>query len=185
MHRDSDDKDYYYAHDHLYSVVALIDDGGNVVERYEYDAYGKAHILSSAYSVLSSAQYGNPYFFTGRRLDELDNGNFEIYYYRARYYDTYMARFYQPDPLGYVDGLNLYEYVVGNPVAHTDPLGLVKAEIEIVWHIEGTEGWYYSLFGQNSILVVLDVDSEDRCVFSGKPKQPIRTQTHRKLWSEI
>ena len=28
MHRESDSEDYYYAHDHLYSVAGLIDDGG-------------------------------------------------------------------------------------------------------------------------------------------------------------
>jgi len=89
MHRQSDDEDYYYAQDHLYSVVALIDDSGNVVERYEYDAYGKAHILSSAYSALSSTQYGNPYYFTGRRLDVLDNGNLKNQHSRHRTYDTY------------------------------------------------------------------------------------------------
>ncbi len=33
--------DLYYAHDHLFSPVALIESDGDVVERYEYDAYGK------------------------------------------------------------------------------------------------------------------------------------------------
>jgi len=37
---DGDANDYYYVHDHLYSPVALVSSGGNVVERYEYDAYG-------------------------------------------------------------------------------------------------------------------------------------------------
>jgi len=132
MHRESDSEVYYYAHDHLYSVVALIDDTGTVVERYEYDAYGKAHILSSAYSVLSSTQYGNPYFFTGRRLDTLDNGNLLTMHYRP-----YTARFLQHDSfavvppeellplLQYWDGMNLYQYVLGKPVHISDPWGLM------------------------------------------------------------
>ena len=45
MHRQSDGEDYYYGQDHLYSTVVLLDDGGSVVERYEYDAYGTAHIM--------------------------------------------------------------------------------------------------------------------------------------------
>jgi len=90
----------------------------------EYDAYGKTTILSSAYSVLSSAQYGNPYFFTGRRLDVLDNGNLLIYHHRHRTYDTYTARFLQHDPLEYADGLNRYEYVRGAPTQLGDPYGL-------------------------------------------------------------
>jgi len=107
----------------------LIDDGGSVVERYEYDAYGKTTILSSAYSVLSSAQYGNPYFFTGRRLDELDSGSHEIMYYRHRTYDAQTGRFMQQDPLaalddGYIDGMSLYQYVESRPTVYTDSYGL-------------------------------------------------------------
>jgi hypothetical protein len=34
------------------------------------------------------------------------------------------ARFIQPDPLGYDDGMNMYGYVGGDPVNFTDPTGL-------------------------------------------------------------
>ena len=57
------------------SPVALFDDNGAVVERCEYDAYGKVQVLSSQFLVLSSqflvlssSQPGNPYTFTGREL---------------------------------------------------------------------------------------------------------------------
>ncbi len=33
--------DYYYINDHLNSVVAVVDEDGDILERYEYDAYGK------------------------------------------------------------------------------------------------------------------------------------------------
>jgi len=140
MHRESDSEVYYYAHDHLYSVVALIDDSGNVVERYEYDAYGTVHIMDASYNSRTTSSYGNPYTFTGRRLDVLDNGNKDIYYYRERYYGPYVARFYQQDPRGinpagrpinrfgaleqYGDGMSLYEYIRSDPVKQNDPLGL-------------------------------------------------------------
>jgi YD repeat-containing protein len=45
MMTDSGSNDYYYAHDHLFSPAALIDDNGTVVERYEYDAYGDCNVL--------------------------------------------------------------------------------------------------------------------------------------------
>ena len=35
----------FYVHDHLYSPAALAAWGGAVIERYEYDAYGRAYIL--------------------------------------------------------------------------------------------------------------------------------------------
>lgn len=50
-------------------------------------------------------------------------------YYRHRYYDTYAARFCQPDLLEYLDGLNLYEYTSGNPVLFLDFWGLLGYKI--------------------------------------------------------
>ncbi|MCK4830194.1 RHS repeat-associated core domain-containing protein, partial [bacterium] len=121
---------YYYHTNALCSIVALSDSAGDIVEHYRYDAYGKPEIfvgagvdgiwftgddVAAAYSVV-----GNPYLFTGRRLDE-ETG---FYYYRARYYGPERGRFLQRDPLGYVDGMNLYEYADNNTVNLTDPLGL-------------------------------------------------------------
>jgi len=60
MHRQSDGEDYYYGHDHLYSTVVLLDDGGGVVERCEYDAYGTAHIMDASYNSRTVSSFGNP-----------------------------------------------------------------------------------------------------------------------------
>ena len=70
----------------------------------------------------------NPYCFTGRRLDFIDTGNRQLYHYRARTYDPLHGRFNQRDPAGYVDGMNLYEYVGSTPLGTTDPLGLFDWE---------------------------------------------------------
>ena len=48
-----------------------------------------------------------------------------LYYYRARHYDPTIGRFLQPDPIGYADGLNMYQYVGSNPVIFVDPTGLI------------------------------------------------------------
>ena len=116
-------QDLYYAHDHLYSPVALLDDTGAVVERCEYDAYGEVQVLSSEFLVLSSSQYGNPYYFTGREVDWFDNGNLTLQHNRHRYLSQYMGRWLSHDSLGYVDGLNLNDYVLSNPINLLDPIG--------------------------------------------------------------
>ena len=117
-------EDYYYLHDHLYSPAALLDDTGADVERYEYDAYGSVRILNSEFSILNSSQYGNPHAFTGRQLDILDNGTLHHMHYRHRDYSPQLGRFMQHDPLEYINSLNLYEYVVSNPLSYLDPWGL-------------------------------------------------------------
>jgi RHS repeat-associated protein len=48
----------------------------------------------------------------------------KLYCLRLRWYSTEMGRFIQRDPLGYVDGMNLYQYVEGMPITSMDPLGL-------------------------------------------------------------
>ncbi|MCK4999842.1 MAG: RHS repeat-associated core domain-containing protein, partial [Anaerohalosphaera sp.] len=116
--------------DHLHSPTAILNiNNGSILERYEYNAYGKATVWNSTFTTstttsTTTSSYGNPYLFTGRRLDTLDTGDFEVMYYRNRYYDTETGRFLQKDPAGYVDGMNLYEYVQSKPVFGLDPYGL-------------------------------------------------------------
>jgi RHS repeat-associated protein len=139
----------YYLHDHLSSPVALTDNDGVVVERYEYDAYGKCYILEPNFAPDPDGKpdVGNPFMFTGRETDFLDNGNLKIMNYRHRYYDTYTGRFTTHDPLGidptgginnpfallqqYTDDLNLYQYTHDNPVINSDSMGLTLVPIRI------------------------------------------------------
>ncbi|MHC4621387.1 MAG: RHS repeat-associated core domain-containing protein, partial [Planctomycetota bacterium] len=89
--------------------------------------------------------FTNPYYFTGRRVDILDNGSLKIQYNRNRYYDYYTGRWLTQDPLGYADGRNLYEYAKGNPLTAFDPFGgrtwlADEPDFDIDWHFE--DDWY-------------------------------------------
>lgn len=113
---------YYYNTDGLGSVRQVLNSSGTIVESYDYDPYGNVTIYNSSLTDITSSGSGidNPYMFTGRRFDE-ETG---IYHYRARQYDPAIGRFLQRDPLGYYDSMNMYEYVVSNPVNWVDPYGL-------------------------------------------------------------
>ncbi|BBJ24476.1 RHS repeat-associated core domain-containing protein [Candidatus Nitrotoga sp. AM1P] len=118
---------YYYHQNSLWSVEAVTDSAANVVERYAYDVYGLPAIFNGVGAAVAPNPWGtphsttgNPWMFTGRQLDE-ETG---IYFYRARYYDTVNGRFLQRDPLGYGNGMNLYEFVRSNPSNWLDPTGM-------------------------------------------------------------
>jgi RHS repeat-associated protein len=91
------------------------------VEGYQYDAYGVPAVLSSNFSTVlgSVSTVGNPYMFTGQRLDP-ETG---LMYFKNRYYSPTLGRFLSRDPKEDVD-INLFSYVGDRPTAAVDPLGL-------------------------------------------------------------
>jgi RHS repeat-associated protein len=115
---------YFYHANHQGSIMALTDNVGSVITRYDYTPYGR--------TTETAAASANPFRYTGREYEADD-----LYYYRARYYDPTAGRFFSEDPIGFAAGdTNLYRYVGGNPVNFVDPSGniaplLIWAGIEI------------------------------------------------------
>jgi len=130
---------YYYFHDALGSVVALLNNSGSVVESYHYTPFGFPTVCEAAGTdgkwltnddiqrqIPIESGYGNPYMFTARRWEHYTG----LYYYRARFYSPNLGRFLQPDPIGYYDSMNLYQYCLNNSVNFVDPLGLAITSLE-------------------------------------------------------
>ena len=95
----------YALHDRQFSVMALANTSGTVVERYKYDSYGAVKFQDANGSDLGTqtSAYGNPFTFTGRRLDQWDDLGLSLMYYRLRYYNPAHGRFTGRDPFGWVD----------------------------------------------------------------------------------
>jgi len=110
----------YYHADGLGSIVALTDGSGAVLERYQYDAFGTTRMTDPAGAVRTNSVVANRFAFTARELDA-ETG---LYHYRARTYSPSLGRFLQRDPVGYSADINIYRYVLNNPILFNDPLGL-------------------------------------------------------------
>jgi RHS repeat-associated protein len=113
----------YYHHDGLGNTLALTDTTGQVVERYSYDAFGKAHIFDAAFSPLPASLQNNRFLFTGREwIAELN-----LYDYRNRVYSAELGRFLQTDPIRFNAGdVNVYRYVRNSVNNYGDPIGLLQ-----------------------------------------------------------
>ncbi len=140
----------HYVQDVLGSTTALTDATGAAVERYTYDAYGKTVIEDGpSTTVRARSIYANPLRWTGQRSDD----GVSLYQFLYRTFSSTLGRWLQHDPLRYVDGVNLYEYVAGNPLLFTDPLGLcdnqTDKDVEI-WirgylaHRENAKAWIHA-----------------------------------------
>jgi RHS repeat-associated protein len=79
----------YALQNSTYSIHALVNDAGTVVERYSYTPYGEVTIQNAAGAVLPASAVGNVYLFTGRELDA-ETG---LYHFRARAYSPKFGRF--------------------------------------------------------------------------------------------
>jgi RHS repeat-associated protein len=100
---------------HLYSVAAITNTAGQVVERYSYNAYGVRSVKNPANVVIAKSVVGNDRGFTSYKLDA-ETG---LYAARARMYSARLGRFITRDPLrlsqffpkagdGYQDGVSLF-----------------------------------------------------------------------------
>lgn len=115
----------YYHRNQQYSITALTDGGGAIVERYAYTAYGQVTFADASGTVQAASASNNRYTYTGREWDE----GLNLYHFRARMYDAVVGRFCSRDPVGYSDGMMTYGYVGNNPASWTDAMGLERTVV--------------------------------------------------------
>ncbi len=102
---------------HQNSSAIEIDQEGNLVSYEEYFPYGgTAFIAGDSTREVELKEYR----YMGKERDDTTS----LYYYGHRYYAPWMGRWLSPDPIGPDDDLNLYQFVLSNPINLVDADGL-------------------------------------------------------------
>lgn len=108
---------YLPIHDIQGNVSCLVSPDHNV-ETYRYSAFGEEKIYFNK-SFISYSYFNNSWRFSSKRKDESD-----LIYYGRRYYDPEFGRWLTTDPQGFIDGINLYAFVLNDPLIKVDLYGL-------------------------------------------------------------
>lgn len=112
-------QDYYYIKNVANDILSVVDNMGNVICGYSYDAWGN---VTDIYGDISIANI-NPYRYKSYYYDK-ETG---WYFLQTRYYDPEIRRFISMDDASDVVDEeidpNLYAYCCGDPVNLSDPTG--------------------------------------------------------------
>src|SRR5690606_10798288 len=106
---------YQYGN-HLGSVALELDGDAAIISYEEYHPYGTAAYRAVGDGVRATRKR---YRYTGMERDEETGLN----YHTARYYLPWLGRWGSVDPLGLVDGFNIYRYARNSPLTVSDRSG--------------------------------------------------------------
>ena len=111
----ANDERYFMVSDRQESSRQVVDDRGNVRAQYDYDPYGAEQKVSG--------ELDSDVGYSGLIRHKATGLAFALF----RSYDALQGRWLNRDPVGETGGVNLYEYVLGNPLSWSDPSGLTAS----------------------------------------------------------
>ncbi|WP_303315887.1 SpvB/TcaC N-terminal domain-containing protein [Flavivirga abyssicola] len=135
----------YNLSNHLGSSTLELDEHANVISYEEYHPFG-----TTAYQAQNSAikAAAKRYRYTGMERDE-ETG---LEYHKARYYIPWLGRWLNSDPLGMIDGANLYKYGRNNPIKLVDINGTESIDLGLYEVVEDMPESFFSFTGNRGDL---------------------------------
>jgi RHS repeat-associated protein len=119
--RENGEERLYSLADPNWNVIAICNAVGNVVERYNYNAFGKRNVFDSGFTVKADSDFNWNRTFTGQVLDS----ETDLILYRNRFYSATLGRFVTRDPVAYSsEDMNIYRYTINNIMKYIDLYGL-------------------------------------------------------------
>ena len=111
----------FYHADGNGNVTALVNSAGTLQASYKYDPFGRYLGQSGALATANVLRFSSkPWVgFNG-------STSAGLYSYGYRFYDPYLQRWVNRDPIGEEEGPNLYAIVSNNTLSTFDPFGLEK-----------------------------------------------------------
>lgn len=108
----------FYAFDFIGHTIALVDEAGNISDKYAYDLFGNFFN--------HEGESKQPFTFLGKY--GIQNEGEELYYIRARFYDASVGTFiskdtYPADPIN-TQSFNRFHYALNDPLTYVDIDGL-------------------------------------------------------------
>ena len=99
----------------------ILDSQGNICRLIDpaTKSIASSYVFTAFGETVSATSDDNPWRFASKRLDPELN----LIHFGKRYYDPELGRWLSVDPMGFVDSMNLYQYVLNNPFYYTDPDG--------------------------------------------------------------
>lgn len=110
---------YFYQTDHLGAPQRMVASSGQVVWEARFKAFGRVDNYRAA--VMNKLRLPGQYY------DDETGLHHNVF----RDFDPEIGRYLQSDPLGIIDGPNIYVYARSNPLTSSDPLGLFAFAIPL------------------------------------------------------
>ncbi|CAG8872182.1 RHS repeat domain-containing protein [Pseudomonas fluorescens] len=111
----------YSLNDHLKSSALELDQNADLISQEWYYPFGGTACFAARSAM--EAKY-KTVRYSGKERDATG-----LYYYGFRYYAPWLQRWINPDPAGYVDGMNLFAMVRNRPINFGDVDGNIGKEL--------------------------------------------------------